>query len=102
MPSQAISPDVLRRHRRFDGEPDLAAVLRQALAELGRIVKTLFLLAYGCDPYDLHYRRRILLQLNRGRAATRWREPSSSGDAASCTSRTGRARRTSSAPSAWW
>ena len=37
--------------------------LRQAIAELGRIVKTLYLLAYVSDS---GYRRRILVQLNRG------------------------------------
>ncbi len=37
--------------------------LRQAIAELGRMVKTLYLLAYISDA---DYRRRILVQLNRG------------------------------------
>ncbi len=37
--------------------------LRQAIADLGRIVKTLYLLAYISD---IDYRRRILVQLNRG------------------------------------
>jgi TnpA family transposase len=37
--------------------------LRQAIAELGRMVKTLYLLAYVSD---VDYRRRILVQLNRG------------------------------------
>ena len=39
------------------------STLARAIAELGRIAKTLFLLAYA---HDEAYRRRILVQLNRG------------------------------------
>jgi hypothetical protein len=40
-----------------------ASLLAQALAELGRIIKTQHLLACSDDEV---YRRRILIQLNRG------------------------------------
>jgi TnpA family transposase len=43
------------------------SALTRAIRELGRIVKTIYLLKYVDDP---HYRRRILVQLNRGEA--RW------------------------------
>ncbi len=42
--------------------------LARALAELGRIIKTLYLLAFIDDD---HYRRRILIQLNRGEGRNR-------------------------------
>src|SRR5713226_2625927 len=40
-----------------------SSTLAKAIAELGRIAKTLYLLAYIDDP---SYRRRILIQLNKG------------------------------------
>lgn len=42
--------------------------LARALAEVGRIIKTLYLLAFIDDD---HYRRRILIQLNRGEGRNR-------------------------------
>jgi TnpA family transposase len=47
---------------------DRPTKLARALAELGRIIKTLYLLAYIDDE---SYRRRILIQLNRGEGRNR-------------------------------
>jgi len=73
--------------------------LAQALAELGRIIKTEYLLAFIDDEA---YRRRILIQLNRGESATGSPAWSSMAFAGNCASATAKASRTSLAPSAWW
>lgn len=52
--------------------------LAQAIMEVGRVNKTLYLLNY-IDDED--YRRRILTQLNRGKAAMLWRGRSATGSA---------------------
>ncbi len=71
------------------------SALGRTLAEVGRIAKTIFLLAYLDDEA---YRRRILTQINRGEARHALAARSSTATAVNCTSPTGRARRTSSAP----
>ncbi|HMD01094.1 MAG TPA: Tn3 family transposase, partial [Ferruginibacter sp.] len=50
----------LLRALQGNGHP---STLAKAIAELGRIAKTLYLLSYIDDPA---YRRRILIQLNKG------------------------------------
>jgi TnpA family transposase len=73
--------------------------LGRALGEAGRVAKTVFLLAYLGDEA---YRRRILLQLNRGggrHALARKAFPATVEG--SCASPTGTDKRTSSAPSGW-
>lgn len=69
--------------------------LARALEELGRIVKTLYLLAYIDDEA---YRRRILNQLNRGEGRHQLARVSSTANAANCASAIARARKTISAP----
>src|SRR5260370_9045419 len=54
-------PELLRALQ-GNGHP---STLAKAIAELGRIAKTLYLLAYIDDP---SYRRRILIQLNKGQS----------------------------------
>jgi TnpA family transposase len=79
---------------------DRPTKLARALEELGRLVKTLYLLRYIDDEA---YRRRILVQLNRGEGAGT-SSPAScfTASAASCGSDIARVRRTSSAGSASW
>jgi Tn3 transposase DDE domain len=72
------------------------SALGRALAEVGRIAKTIFLLAYLDDEA---YRRRILTQINRGEARHALARKAPTVTAVSCASPTARARRTSSAPS---
>ncbi|MBZ5653277.1 MAG: Tn3 family transposase [Acidobacteriia bacterium] len=55
-----VSASELMRTLQSSGRP---SALAQAIAELGRIAKTMYLLAYIDDE---NYRRRILVQLNRG------------------------------------
>ncbi|MEO9031171.1 MAG: Tn3 family transposase [Ktedonobacteraceae bacterium] len=55
-----VSATELLRNIQRDGRP---STLARAIAELGRIAKTLYLLHYIDDT---HYRRRILIQLNKG------------------------------------
>lgn len=55
-----VNPTELVRTLHGDGPP---STLAKAIGELGRIAKSLFLLAYLSDPA---YRRRILIQLNKG------------------------------------
>ncbi|HEY6408450.1 MAG TPA: transposase, partial [Ktedonobacteraceae bacterium] len=55
-----VHASTLIRALQRDGRP---TTLARAIAELGRIAKTLFLLNYIDDE---HYRRRIQIQLNRG------------------------------------
>jgi len=71
---------------------DRPTKLGRALQELGRVIKTLFVLNYLDDEA---YRRRMLTQLNRAKAGTSWRGLSSMGSAANCASATVRGRRTS-------
>jgi TnpA family transposase len=59
-----VSASELMRTLQSSGRP---STLARAIGELGRIAKTLYLLAYLDDE---NYRRRILVQLNRGEAAT--------------------------------
>ncbi|MCA1670672.1 MAG: transposase [Actinobacteria bacterium] len=72
-----------------------AARLGRALGEVGRIAKTIFLLAYLDDRA---YRRRILSQINRGEARHALARKVFTATTVSCTISTARARRTSSAP----
>ena len=59
----------LLRALQGNGHP---STLAKAIAELGRIAKTLYLVNYIDDPA---YRRRILIQLNKkGKAAMAWHE----------------------------
>ena len=86
---------------------DRPTKLARALEELGRLVKTLYLLRFIDDAA---YRRRILVQLNRGEGRHQLartvfhakRKAFARASAANCASATARARRTSSAPWAWW
>ena len=55
-----VSASELMRTLQSSGRP---STLARAVGELGRIAKTLYLLAYIDDE---NYRRRILVQLNRG------------------------------------
>jgi TnpA family transposase len=55
-----VHASTLVRALQRDGQP---TTLARAISELGRIAKTLFLLNYIDDE---HFRRRILIQLNRG------------------------------------
>ena len=64
--------------------------LARALQELGRLVKTLYLLRFIDDA---SYRRRILVQLNRGEAVTSSPASSSMASGASSANATARARR---------
>ena len=73
-------------------------MLARAIGELGRIPKTLHLLAY-IDDESLP--RRILTQLNRGEGRHAWRGSASSGSAASSANDIARARRINLALSAW-
>ncbi len=81
--------------------------LARALEEWGRVVKSLYMLSYIDDEA---YRRRILVQLNRGEGRHQLartvfhakRAAFARASAASCASATARARRTSSARWAWW
>jgi len=68
------------------------STLVRAIAELGRIAKTLFLLAYIDDEA---YRRRILVQLNRGEGRA-LPVPYSTVSVVNCGSATARGRKTSS------
>jgi TnpA family transposase len=73
--------------------------LAQAIAEFGRIDKTLHSLNMLDDE---NKRRSTLSQLNRGRAGTAWLAPSSMASAANCASATGRVRRINSGRWAWY
>jgi TnpA family transposase len=70
--------------------------LARALAELGRIIKSVHLLNFFDDE---GYRRRILVQLKRGEARHIWLGRYFTASAASCGRDTARARRISSARS---
>lgn len=72
--------------------------LTAALVELGRIAKTLHLLAY-LDSEE--YRRAILVQLNRGEARHALARDSATAVGAKCCTPTGKDKKTNSAPSAW-
>ena len=61
----------------------LLSGLGRAVAEVGRVEKTLYLLAYVRDET---YRRHILVQLTGTKAGTPWHEPSSTVTKASCAS----------------
>jgi TnpA family transposase len=86
--------DLLRMLSR-DGKPGR---LGQAFEHYGRIAKTLHLLSVIDDE---GYRRRMSTRSTSRRSATGWPDGSSTGSAASSVSATARARRTSSARSAW-
>jgi TnpA family transposase len=73
--------------------------LAQALAEFGRIEKTLHTLTYIDDESK---RRATLTQLNRGEGRTAWPAPCSMANAASFASATAKARRINSVLWAWW
>ncbi len=72
--------------------------LAQAIAEFGRIDKTLHMLTYIDDEAK---RRGTLTQLNRGKAVTAWHVLSSTAGAASYVSITARGRKTSWGLWAW-
>jgi TnpA family transposase len=72
--------------------------LAQAIMEVGRVNKTLYLLNY-IDDED--YRRRILTQLNREKAVMLWPEPSVTVSAVRSGSVTARGRKTSWARWVW-
>lgn len=74
--------------------PQRTSTLAGALANVGRVAKSLFLLSYVDDEA---YRRRILVQLNVTRSATTWPGRSSTANAVSSANVTGRGRRISSA-----
>jgi TnpA family transposase len=76
-----------------------ATTLAKAIGEVGRIAKSLFLLSYIDDET---YRRRILIQLNKGKAATAWREKSSMGTKGRSASAIGKGKRSNWAPWGWW
>jgi len=67
--------------------------------ELGRLIKTLYLLRFIDDEA---YRRRILVQLNRGEGRHQLARIVFTASAANCANAIGKARRTSSERSAWW
>jgi len=67
------------------------STLVRAIAELGRIAKTLFLLAYVDDEA---YRRRILVQLNRGEGRHRLARAVFHGRAVNCANATVKDRTT--------
>jgi TnpA family transposase len=75
------------------------SALARAIGELGRIPKTLYMLA--CID-DESYRRRILVQLNRGEGATAWRGPFFMGNVGSCGSGIAKVRRINSGRLGWW
>jgi hypothetical protein len=69
--------------------------LARALAELGRIIKTLHVLQYCRDP---EYRRTIRHLLNRGETRTAWPATYSTATVDNSASTTNSARKTSSTP----
>ena len=78
---------------------DRPTKLARALEELGRLIKTLYLLRFIDDEA---YRRRILVQLNRGEGRHRLPRMCSMASVANCDGATARVRKTNSARSAWW
>ena len=72
---------------------DCPTRLARALQELGRLVKTLYVLRYIDDEA---YRRRILIQLNRGEGRHQLARVIFHGRAGSCANVTEKARRTNS------
>ena len=76
---------------------DRPTKLARALQELGRLVKSLYLLRYIDDH---RFRRRILVQLNRGEGRHQLARVPSTANAASSASVIAKGRRTSSGRSA--
>ena len=76
---------------------DRPTTLARALAELGRVIKTLHMLGY-IDSKEK--RRRILTQLNRQELRTAWPGASAMASAARSGKPIGTNRRSNSAPSA--
>ncbi len=73
--------------------------LARALEELGRLIETRYPLRFIGDEA---YRRRILVQLNRGEGRHQLARIVFTESAANCGSATVRVRRTNSGHSAWW